>query len=117
MKVASREAGQLRQLARLHGIQTAYYDVGRKRVEASPEVLLAALRSMDAPVEALRDVPAALRERGQSAWRGRLGPVAVAWDGNAEPLAVRLPASEAAGRWRVRLTYESGETTDWGEDL
>ena len=41
--------GFLNKLARLYGVQTAYYDVHHRRRQASPESLLAILRSLGAP--------------------------------------------------------------------
>ncbi|MGH2720421.1 MAG: hypothetical protein ACRDJO_02300, partial [Actinomycetota bacterium] len=54
---------ELAELARLHGIQTAYRDVfGRRRV-APPGALLACLQALGAPVGDPGDVAGALRER------------------------------------------------------
>ena len=53
----------LRQLARLYGVQTAYYDVSHRRRPASDEALLAVLRHMGASVATPADVAPALRER------------------------------------------------------
>jgi 4-alpha-glucanotransferase len=55
----------LHQLARLYGVQTAYYDVNHHRQQASQESLLAVLRSLGAPVANLQDLPSAWRQRQQ----------------------------------------------------
>ncbi len=65
----------LNYLARLYGIQTAYYDVYHHRQQASTEPLLAVLRALGAPVLTLQDVPAAWRERRQALWQQPLEPV------------------------------------------
>ena len=57
------EREDLATLARLYGVQTSYHDALGKYVEAGPESLLAVLRSLQAPVEGMADVPEALRER------------------------------------------------------
>ena len=40
----------LRALARLYGIQTAYYDINKQRTEARSETLLSSLQSLGAPI-------------------------------------------------------------------
>ena len=55
-------------LARLYGVQTAYYDVNHHRQTASQESLLAVLRSLGAPVAGLQDVLSAWRQRQQTLW-------------------------------------------------
>ncbi|MGH2542926.1 MAG: hypothetical protein ACRDIB_09020, partial [Ardenticatenaceae bacterium] len=62
---ATQGARQLRELAALYGVQTAYYDVSKKRRAASVESLIAVLRSLGAPIENLKDAPGALREKRQ----------------------------------------------------
>jgi 4-alpha-glucanotransferase len=89
----SSNTGLLRQLARLYGVQTAYYDIDDRRQQAPVEALLAMLRALGAPIDSLRDVPQALRERRQALWRRPLEPVIVAWDGGPASLEVRLPQS------------------------
>src|SRR5918999_6186913 len=99
---------QLRQLASLYGVQTAYYDVLHRRRSASAESLLAVLPALAASIAAPKDAPAALRERKQEIWRRVLEPVSVAWEGDlglhdqtrvgarhAVPLPVRLPANKS----------------------
>jgi len=74
-------AWELRQLARWHGVLTSHVDMSRRRQEASPEALLAVLRTLGVPVSYLREVPQALRET-QSRKTGRVvEPVHVAWEG------------------------------------
>jgi 4-alpha-glucanotransferase len=110
----------LHQLAHLYGVQTAYYDVARRRRQASAEALLAALQSLGVPVVTLRDVPSALRERQQALWEQTLEPVAVAWGGEPPPIEVRLPSHTADGPLVGHLTLETGERQSWkwhGADL
>jgi len=110
----------LQQLARLYGVQTVYYDVFHHRCRASVEVLLAALRSLGAPVVTLQDVPAAWRERQQAQWQRPLDPVAIAWDGGPPVIRVRLPSAAAEAILIGCLTLETGEQERWewrGTDL
>ena len=86
---------QLRQLATLYGVQSAYVDVAGRRRRAAPEALLATLSALGAPVEHLRDVPNAVREHREAAWRRGCEPVVVAWDGRPALMELHLPASES----------------------
>lgn len=110
---------QLRQLASLYGVQTAYYDVLHRRQSASAESLLAVLQALGASVAAPEDAPAALRERKQEIWRRVLEPVTVAWDGDLSgahgraPLPVRVPNNKAGAVWQVYLKLETGEEQAW----
>lgn len=99
----------LRQLARAYGIQTAYYDVYKRRREASSEALLAVLKAFGAPVSTLGDLPRAWRERRLYMWQRLLEPVAVAWDGKPLSVELRLPAHKANARVAGNLTLESGQ--------
>ena len=99
----------LRQLARAYGIQTAYYDVYKRRREASSEVLLAVLQALGAPVSTLDDLPGAWRERRLHSWESLLEPVAVAWDGKPLSVELRLPAHKANALVAGNLTLENGQ--------
>ncbi|MBI2059507.1 MAG: 4-alpha-glucanotransferase [Nitrospirae bacterium] len=50
----------LRRLAELHGVQTTYYTIEGQRRDAKPEVLLAILKALGAPIQRLEDAPDAL---------------------------------------------------------
>ncbi|MBI5508056.1 MAG: 1,4-alpha-glucan branching protein GlgB [Deltaproteobacteria bacterium] len=99
----------LAELAELYGVQTSYEDVIRGNRQVKVESLLAVLRSLGAAVASLDDVPKAIRERREELWRRVIEPVAVAWDGQAPEISVRLPASVSTGRWVATLETEGGE--------
>ncbi len=101
------EIAALRALARLYGVQTAYYDLEGRRRAASPEALMAVLRALDAPIELVAGAPAALRERADALERRVVEPVVVAWDGAALPVAVRAPGGR---RVDCSLVLDTGET-------
>ncbi|MBI2080555.1 MAG: 4-alpha-glucanotransferase, partial [candidate division NC10 bacterium] len=104
----------LRRLARLYGLETAYYDViAHRRREASAEALLAVLQALGAPVGDLRDVPAAVRERRQQLWQRWCEPVLLAWDGGPADLRLRLPPDLADGKVACHLQLETGEVRRW----
>jgi len=103
----------LHQLARLYGVQTAYYDVNHHRQQASEESLLAVLRSLGAPVASLQDVPSAWRERQQVLWQRVIEPVIVAWNGEPLPAGIHLPISAANANLNCHLNLETGEHLRW----
>jgi 4-alpha-glucanotransferase len=112
MSPASR-ARLLHQLARLYGVQTAYYDVSHRRQRASVEALLAVLKSLGAPVATLRDVPSAWRDRQQELWQRLLEPVAVVWDNEPPRLRMQLPLSDADAFLDCHLKLETGDRQRW----
>jgi 4-alpha-glucanotransferase len=103
----------LHALARLYGVQTAYYDITRQRQRAAPEVLLRVLQALGAPLARLSDVPAALRERRAEPWQRGVEAVAVVWQGEQAALEVRCSARRAETPMAGELTLESGETRAW----
>ena len=103
----------LHQLARLYGVQTAYYDVNHHRQQATEESLLAVLRSLGASVADLQDVPSAWRERQQVLWQRLIEPVVVAWNGEPLPVEIRLPLSAADVNLNCHLDLETGEHQRW----
>lgn len=110
----------LHQLARLYGVQTAYYDVSHHRRQASIEALLAVLQSLGAPVTTIQDVPSAWREQRQALWQQPVEPVTVAWDGGPSIIRIRLPSATSEATLTGRLILETGEQQNWewcGADL
>jgi 4-alpha-glucanotransferase len=110
----------LHQLARLYGVQTAYYDVFHYRQQAFEESLLSVLRSLGAPIATLQDVPWAWRERQQKLWQRPLEPVVVARDNEPTLVEIRLPCIAADTNINCHLNLETGEHRRWelhGTDL
>ena len=101
--------GQLRELARLYGVQTAHTDMFQRRKQASPEALLHTLRALGAGLRTLDDVPAELQERQRAQWNRVLEPTVTAWDGASTEMSLRLPAVQARGSLHGALELESGE--------
>lgn len=101
--------GSLHRLARMYGVQSAYYDVEHRRQAAPLESLLAVLRSMGAPVQSLADVPSALRQGQQALWQRPLEPVLVAWEGRLPMIDLRLPIRQAEEHPRLDLVLENGD--------
>jgi 4-alpha-glucanotransferase len=100
-------------LARMHGVQTAFYDVEGRRQQASPEAVLLVLRALGAPIETFADVSDALRERRRELWARAVEPVTVAWEGQPVGIDLRLPATSAESTVRCHLAPESGEVRNW----
>ncbi len=107
----------LYRLARLYGVEIAYYDAAGRLRPAAPDSLLAVLRVLGAPVQTLDDVPGALRQRRQELWRRCLEPVAVFWKGQCGHLKMRLPAGLTEDKAEFLLELENGETRRWSGSL
>lgn len=106
------DAQALRELAQLVGVQTAYYDVSRKRRQASLESLLLATQRLGAPVNTLRDAPEALRAERERISAELLPPAHAMWDGEPRPIPVQLPENDI-GKLECRLVREDGEGRCW----
>jgi 4-alpha-glucanotransferase len=107
----------LRQLARLHDVQTAYTDIRGTACHASTDGLVRVLRHLGAPLERPDDAPVALRERHLALWRRGLPLAHVAWDGKPRPVTLRLPAHQASGTLKGSLHLESGDSLPVSWDL
>jgi 4-alpha-glucanotransferase len=114
---SDRETGELRRLARLRGVQTAYFDIRHRRRAPGPETLLAVLRALGEPLETVRDAPEALRTAEKASWERLCPPVTVAWIGAPAELELRLPRAVGSGRARLRITPETGEIRESDCDL
>src|SRR3972149_5849443 len=97
----------LRKLAHLYRIETSYRDLKGQHQSATKDALLTVLRALGAPLATLEDVPAAIREHQQALWRQPIEPVAVAWDGGALTIELRLPARLAEATLPGRLKLEN----------
>ena len=103
----------LHHLARLYGIQTAYYDVNHYRQQASVESLIAILRSLGAQITTPQDVASAWRERHQALWQKLLEPVNIAWDNKPPSVKVRLPSDISEAALTCHLKLENDEQQSW----
>jgi 4-alpha-glucanotransferase len=103
-------------LARIYGVQTAFYDVEDRHQRASPEAVLRVLRALGVPVETLADVTDALRQRRRELWARGVEPVTVAWDGQPVGIDLRLPAKSSDGSVRCQLALEAGDGHAWSCD-
>jgi 4-alpha-glucanotransferase len=103
----------LNRLARLYGLQSAYYDVNNCRQQASPESLVAILQSLGAPVASPQDIQPAWRKRRQELWRRPLGLVNVLWNDEPPLIRLRLPSDTAESLLKCHLKLETGEGYGW----
>ncbi|HAA90707.1 MAG: 4-alpha-glucanotransferase [Thermoanaerobacterales bacterium 50_218] len=110
--MSQKEVRLLYQLARLYGVQTAYYDYSGKRKPVPVQSLLAVLQALGAPLASLSEVTGALRERRQELWKRYCEPVVVVWSGEPCLVKLRLPADEAESKAHLFLELEHGETQD-----
>ncbi len=102
-----------RQLARLHGIQTSYFDVAGQRQEASTDTLQAILKILGVPVNSAVEVRDAIREHFQNQCDHCLEPVTVVWNGRPGFIQVRIPATWSKNTFRCHLRLENGESQRW----
>jgi len=102
----------LKELAGLYGVQTAYHDALGQYREATPEALFAILAALDAPVEGMAEVPEALAARREELRSRLLEPVVVAWDGGPLEVALRL-GPEEGGALSCHVDLEDGGRRAW----
>lgn len=105
----------LRELARLYGIETSYQDARGRFVEAGPESLLPVLRALGAPLETEDDAAEALEERLRELAERVIEPVLVAWDGRAPAAVLRF--GSGSGRLTCRFDLDGGERWAWEKEL
>jgi 4-alpha-glucanotransferase len=107
--VSALELRQLRQLARLEGIQLSYINAAGNVQEASTESLRATLSALGIPLEKSSDVTEALRAARAPSRQQGLEPVTVAWaSGKPTVVSVRLPGSTQGQAAQARLILENG---------
>jgi 4-alpha-glucanotransferase len=105
----------LRELARLYGVETSYHNAMGRYVEASPESLLAVLRALGASLESADDTAEALDERRRELAERVIEPVFVAWDGKAPEMLLRFASD--SGRITCRFDLEDGERWAWEKEI
>jgi 4-alpha-glucanotransferase len=110
----------LRELARLYGVETSYDDAMGRHVEAGPESLLPVLRALGALLESEDGVAEALAERRQELAERVIEPVLVAWDGRAPEIVLRFGSDSgpgSGGRLTCRFDLDGGERWAWEKEL
>ena len=112
MNLPTKESTALRHLARMHGVQTSYVDMARHRQEASPESLLAVLRSLGVAVKIMADVPEALTISRLSRACRVVEPVNVAWLGRRAAVPLQLPAWAAGTSVHCEWRLEDGAVSN-----
>jgi 4-alpha-glucanotransferase len=109
----SPDLGRLYLLARMHGIQRSYWSIFGERISASPEVLLATLQALGAPLEGIGGVEAAIAAKRRGYWHRLCEPVHVSWDGHGGRIVPRIPESLLDHPLHCRVSNESGEARSW----
>jgi 4-alpha-glucanotransferase len=105
---------QLRQLARLYGVETSYRDVDHVTRYATPEAVIAVLRGLNVPVESPSEIADVLRARRLELARQIVEPALIAWDGRLRDVDLELP-SHVSGDLELEISLEGGET--FGQNL
>ncbi len=109
----SSETGTLLKLARLYGIQTAFYGINQIRHTASVDSLLAILKSLGAPLTSLDDASSAFHTRKKWLCDKLLDPVIVAWEGKLDSIIVKLLAPENESTISISVIGEIGFQSSW----
>ena len=100
------ELEQLYELARLHWLETSFYDgLGQFR-QSSPQAIIAVLQSLGVPIDSLADVTEALRDLKSAKKDDFVEPITVAWKAESTELSIRLKTSAPL---KGSLRMESGE--------
>ena len=102
-------AARLHSLARLHGIQTSYFNVQCVRVRPPDDTITALLASMGMKANCSSDCEESLRETALRQWSRPIEPVIVAWDGLLPPFEYRTSGDSGPAR-TFTITTDSGTT-------
>jgi 4-alpha-glucanotransferase len=86
---------ELNKLAKVHGIQTEFFDAGGERREASPEMLRAVLKALDVEAGSDSAIRAGIEQVRAARKARRIEPVIVAWNGRAKAVKFRGTCVEA----------------------
>lgn len=98
---------ELLELARLHGVQTAYRDAWGHDRQAGPEALLGVLAALGAGIERASDAADALGRKRRELSERLAPPVVVVWEGKEVFVPLRLPPG--TGAFAAQLDLESGD--------
>jgi 4-alpha-glucanotransferase len=105
----SKEFRALLRLAHLHGVRANYLDMAKRRQYASPDSLLAVLRTLGVPLEGMADVGQALEDKRRACAQRVLDAIHVAWQGKRAVIPLQLPEKVANGPLRCEWRLETGE--------
>ena len=93
---------QFNELLRDCQVQSAYYDVAKRRRRAPVEALLALLGALGVDIQSPSQAGDFLHARRDARLARGMDPVHVAWNGAARPVLIRLPSSSTS----ASLDYE-----------
>ena len=99
-------SSELKDLARLFGVQTSYIDVYNRRQKVSAESLLAVLEALGAVIPSLDKVPGLLKQEQQARLERGIEPVTVLWEGDPPECRLTVPRSQAGGKIAVQIDLE-----------
>src|SRR5262249_53046765 len=114
--MANNKVEKLHQLAKLYGVQTAYYDVFKQRRLVQPESLLAILKSMNVPIENPQDIKNILYEQTRKIWQCPVNSVSVAWNGKLN-LSLIIPEKNSRNTIHCHIIFEDSNTYTWNSSL
>lgn len=117
----SREQIDLWRLAQRCGVKPAFIGSGlaslapeARKQRASPDAVLAVLKSLGVPIDHPRQARDAMRDVEQAQWQGVIEPIIVHWQGESKPTAtLRLTEEQRDLTFEVAITTEEGERRRW----
>ena len=104
------KTAQLKELARLEGIQTEYNSAFGTTLQAAPEGLVHVLNALEIPVSEDLDNVEQLLDREISGKAAKITePSVVCWQGKKAVLPIRIPASQRESKAELRIQLENGK--------
>ena len=107
----------LNELAGLYGIEAAFREASGLQRQVSVDTLTAILKILGAPLENMRDIRPAIRQRRLETLQRCLEPVVVCRKTNSAVLILRLPETTSGLKAKARLETEDGKSLNWTLDL
>lgn len=98
----------LARLAREHGIERSYTDIGGQTHAASPDALRAVLAALGVDADTDEQAQAQLKLASARRWNRPLEPVVVAWEGEGS-LTLHLPEHAQDSRFSLTVQGDAGQ--------
>lgn len=107
----------LNELAGLYGIEATFRKAPGQHKQVSADSLTTVLKILGAPLEGMRDIRSAIRQRKLELLQRCLEPVVVCRNTNPAGLTLRLPEAKSGLKAEARLETEDGRLLNWMLDL
>lgn len=104
----SNQHSPLYQLARFHGVETAYHSALGEHVEATPRALLLVLQRLGIDIHDPAQAKEYLLLGHREQWQTHIDPITLAWNGHGHAI-IWGPTSQAGQRYALQLHLENGQ--------